>query len=84
LNVYRIPAALEAKYDGCGHALAAVAGGELVDLVYIEDVLPDFDSESDQLASIVTDARLGSTVRYLSGLGEVSVGLCSCWEFCEL
>ena len=79
MNVYKIPDALESKYHGAGHALAAVAGGALVGLVYLEDVLPDFDGGIN-----VNDARLGPTVRELSALGQVSVGMCSCWEFVEL
>jgi hypothetical protein len=54
----------------------------LVDLLYMNDLLPDFDP--DGAAQAVTDHRLAPTIRHLSGLGEVSIGMCSCWEFCEL
>lgn len=82
MKIYKIPDALEKKYHGSGHALAAIAGGVLVDIVYIEDVLDDFDNS--QVMRAIIDERLAPIVRELSALGEVSVGMCSCWEFCEL
>lgn len=85
--VFKIPETLADKYHGAGHALAASANGELVALAYLRDVLPDIDLEDDLGAldaSLLTDARLGPTVRYLSSLGDVHVGMCSSWEFVEL
>jgi hypothetical protein len=82
MNVWKVPDSLADKYHGSGHALAAVAGGQLVGLVYLAEVIPDFDEDS--LQSVLSDERLGPTVRYLSALGEVSIGMCSCWEFIEL
>jgi len=84
-NVFKVPDAMADKYHGAGYALAAAAGGQLIDLVYLADLLPDLD-EDDIMAvqAAVTDERIGPTVRYLSGLGEVFVGMCSCWEFVEI
>ena len=84
-NVFPVPDHLGEKYQGAGHALAASLGGELVDLVYIRDVLDDFDpDEPDALARAIDDARLGPTVRRLQSLGAVHVGMASSWEFIEL
>lgn len=85
MNVYPIPEALEAKYKGAGHALAAITGNQLIDFVYLEDVLQDYDPESDGgLAAAVNDDRLAPVVRQLQTLGQVSAGMCSGWEFVEL
>lgn len=85
MNVYPIPEALASKYHGAGHALAAIVGGQVVDLVYVEDALPDYDPDQrGALAAALNDDRLGPTVRRLQALGKVSVGMCSSWEFVEL
>lgn len=85
MNVYKIPESLSTKYHGSGHALVAVTGGQVVDLVYLEDALPDFDAEaSGALVKALADARLGPTVRHMQALGQVSIGMLSCWEFIEL
>ena len=85
MNIYPIPEALASKYHGAGHALAAIAGGQVVDLVYVEDALPDYDPDQrGALAAALNDDRLGPTVRRLQALGKVSVGMCSSWEFVEL
>lgn len=85
MNVFPIPETLAGKYHGAGHALAAVTGGQVVDLVYIADALPDYDpDEPGALAAAVSDDRLAPAVRRLQALGQVSVGMCSAWEFVEL
>lgn len=84
MNVYKIGDAVADQYHGAGYVLAAMAGGQVVRLVYLADVLSDFDAETDSLAAAVNDERLAPTVRELSALGEVCVGMCSCWEFVEL
>lgn len=89
MNVFKIPDTLADKYNGAGHALAATVNGQLVGLVYLRDVLPELELESDtadgQLdAAMLSDARLGPAVRQLQALGDVHVGMCSCWEFVEL
>lgn len=82
MNVWKIPDTLADKYHGAGHALGAVSCGQLVGLVYLADMLPGFDPE--KIEEALSDPRIGPEVRYLSSLGEVSVGMCSCWEFVEL
>lgn len=82
MNTFPIPDELDAAYQGSGHALAAVKDGRLIDLLYLRDLLPGFDPEDAKTA--VKDVRLAPTIKHLSGLGEVSFGMVSCWEFCEL
>ena len=83
--VYKVPDSLAGKYQGAGHALAAVVGGQLVDIVYLRDALEGYDQdEPGMLQAALDDQRLGPTVRRLQALGEVSVGMCSAWEFVEL
>lgn len=84
-NVFKIPETLEAKYHGCGIALASVTGGVITNLVYLHDVLKEFDdSDRAALPAALNDARLGPSVRLLQSTGKVFVGMCSCWEFIEL
>ena len=82
MNVYPIPDALTNAYHGAGYALAAVKNGALVDLLYLSDLLPDFDP--GRVRDFIGDYRLSETIRHLDSLGAVSLGMCSCWEFCEL
>ena len=85
MNVFKVPEALASKYHGSGHALVAVTGGQIVDLAYLEDVLPDLDLEfPGALHAALDDVRLAPTVRRLQALGQVSFGMLSCWEFVEL
>lgn len=85
MNVFKIPDSLAHKYRGSGHALVSVTGGQVVDLVYLEDVLPDFDADAPgALVKALADDRLGPAVRHLQALGQVSIGMLSCWEFIEL
>lgn len=85
MMVWPIPDKLAAKYRGAGHALAAVTGGQVVDLVYIADALPDYDPDQrGALQAALNDDRLGPIVRRLQALGKVSVGMCGAWEFVEL
>ncbi len=85
MTVLKIPEALARKYHGSGHAMVAVTGGQVVDLVYLEDALPDFDPDApNALVQALADERLGPSVRQLQALGRVSFGMLSCWEFIEL
>jgi hypothetical protein len=85
MTVHKIPEALAHKYHGSGHALVAVTGGQVVDLVYLDDALPDFDADQpNALVKALADERLSPTVRKLQALGQVSFGMLSCWEFIEL
>ena len=84
MNVYKIPAALEAKYKGAGTALAASANGILIDICYLRDICPNANDSVENLKTLIDDIQLAPTVRYLSSLGEIHVGMCSAWEFVEL
>jgi hypothetical protein len=85
MTVHKIPETLASKYHGSGHALVAVMGGQVVDLVYLDDALPDFDPDAPgALVKALADERLSPTVRRLQALGQVSMGMLSCWEFIEL
>lgn len=77
---------------GAGYALAAIAGGQPVALRYVGDLTPELGdvlAEGGSAARravqnwIASDAA-GPTVRELQALGNVCVGMCSAWEFCEL
>ena len=61
---------------------ARPCGGALVDLLYLHDLLPDFDPDNPQ--AFLSDHRLSASIAHLSRLGDVSIGMCSAWEFCEL
>lgn len=86
MKIYQVPEALASQYHGAGHALAAVAGGALVRVVYLHDVLPDYDGGLglDALRKAIDLPELAPAVRELQALGKASVGMLSCWEFTEL
>lgn len=77
-----IPDELAAAYKGSGHAIAAVKNGQLLDLLYLRDLIPGFEPENANCA--IHDGRIAPTIAHLSRLGVVSVGMVSCWEFTEL
>lgn len=93
MNVYPIPDATASQYHGAGWALAAITGGQVVALRYIRDVAEAISDQIDEAGGshagffvrqwLQTD-EAGPVVRELQALGEVSVGMCSCWEFVEL
>jgi hypothetical protein len=80
MNVFKVPDSLADKYHGAGYALAATVGGHLVDIVYLDDVLPYYDGSPVSL----TDNRLAPTVRKLQVLGQVHAGMLGSWEFTVL
>ncbi len=84
MNTYKVPDRLANKYHGAGLALAATANGDLVSIVYIEDILPDFSGEVEDLEGVINDERIAPTIRELRALGNVHVGMLSGWEFVEL
>lgn len=94
MKTYQGPEGLASQYHGCGWALGAVSGGQLVRIVYLEDVSPAFQAAQEQIGfenheaffvkQIVQLAELAPTVRELQALGDVSVGMLSSWEFTEL
>lgn len=90
MNVFTIPESLYSKYHGSGYGLVATVNGQIVDLKYFEDIDDDLyiDSDAevvtDTLKTIITDPKLSETVRYMQSLGNLHVGIFSCYEFVEL
>ncbi|WP_265286901.1 hypothetical protein [Verminephrobacter eiseniae] len=88
MNVFKVPQSLADKYHGAGYGLAATVAGQLVDIVYLADMLPDFGGEdgptrADAQAAI-DEPALAPTVRHLQALGSVHMGMLSGWAFVEL
>lgn len=89
-TVFKVPQTgpLADKYHGAGYALAATVNGQLMDIVYLADALPEFADLEDlgpaAVASMLDTPGLAPTVRKLQALGQVHVGMLSCWEFVEL
>lgn len=92
MRVFTIPNHLANAYRGSGYALAAVARDELAELIYLRDVLPDHEdtdadgdgTSAETVAACLSDVRLALTIQHLARIGEVLIGMCSCWEFVEL
>jgi hypothetical protein len=84
MNVFDVPDTLADKYHGSGYALAATVNGQLIDIVYLRDVLPEFDEDDEPSHAMLSDARLGPSIRHLQALGSVHVGMLSSWQFVEL
>ena len=82
-SVFLIPQYIAHKYRGPGYAMGTVIGGRIVNLMYLRDVLPEFDDEDFHL-DVLDDPRIGPAVRMLQSSGEVYFGMCSCWQFVEL
>lgn len=82
MNTYPIGDSAAAAYRGSGHALAAIVNGEAVDLAYMRDLIPDF--EPDHAHEYIADPQLRPFIEKWNGRAEISFGMCSCWEFCEL
>lgn len=83
MQIFKIPEpVLSRKYQGAGMAIAAVTGGQIVNLVYFRDLDDDVD-EDDQAAlmALIENPRIGPTIRELQAQGELFVGMCSCTEF---
>lgn len=84
MTFYKVPDTLAHKYHGCGYALAATAGGQLVDIVYLDDLLPEFKDTNAAARAAINDPSIGPAVRQLEAQGGVHLGMLSCWEFVEL
>lgn len=92
MQTYPIPESTAGQYHGAGWALAAIAGGQVVALRYLRDVAPAIAELLDAADGahapffvrqwLITDAA-APVVRELHSMGQVSVGMCSAWEFCE-
>lgn len=84
MNVIPITDDLADSYHGAGYALAAVTGGRIMKLVYIEDVAPQLELSHESVTEWILSPEAAPVVRELQALGLVSVGMCSGWEFTEL
>lgn len=90
MNIFKIPESLYKEYHGTGYGLVARLNGQLVDLKYFEDIADVFYIDADEeivterIKTIIEDDRLRETIRYFQSIGEVHVGIFSCYEFCEL
>jgi hypothetical protein len=86
MNTYPVPEGLAPQYHGAGHALAAITGGALVRILYLHDILPEYDGAMGlaALRKAIDLPTLAPVVREFQALGEVSAGILSCWEFIEL
>jgi hypothetical protein len=85
-GVYKLEGGVaNTKYRGAGHAIAAIGSNQVIDLVYLRDLMPNLD-EDDPAAvqAALQDARLVPKVREMSALGELYMGMCSCYEFVVL
>lgn len=89
---YKIGNAAESQYHGAGWAVAAIIDNEVAALRYIDDVAPPrvceaMHADSAHAAFFVGQwlqtPEAAATLAELGSLGQVSVGMCSCWEFVE-
>jgi hypothetical protein len=70
IKTFKIPAPLEDEYHGAGAGLAASVNGELVAIVYIEDIIPNFNGDIADLSNAVSDPMVVPTLRYVQTLGR--------------
>lgn len=91
MRTLKVTDQLAPKYHGAGYALAAITGGQLIEIRYVMDVAPSAIAEQlhGPHAAFFVRQWLGTAdaepvVRELQALGEVSVGMLSGWEFTEL
>jgi hypothetical protein len=86
-NEYPIREPLYSKYDGSGYAIAALLGGELVDLRYLRDIDPAFsDLEVNFNGADIAETTNGPAflraVRQMQALGgKVLLGRCGGMKF---
>jgi hypothetical protein len=91
MHILKISDSLAGAYHGSGWALGSVANGELVALRYVDDLAPfsvafqlgdGNGAHADFFIKVWLDtAEAAPVVRGLQALGDVVVGMCSCWEF---
>jgi hypothetical protein len=93
MEKYPIPETLESKYHGSGWALGSVAGGQLVDIRYVRDVASQAVADQVQeglshaqffLSLWISTQEAAPVVRELQAIGDVVVGMISCYEFVVL
>ena len=84
MRVFKVPDTLAHKYRGAGCALAAITGNQLIDIKYLRDIFPDTEVDASTVRELLDSPMIAPFVRELQMLGEVSVGMLSAWEFCEV
>ncbi len=91
MNVFKIPEALEAKYQGSGYALAAIRtdGSALIDFAYCREIDESFDKDcglAATLAAVADNPRFRAQGEFfeVAGHSRMAFGMVSCGEFCEL
>lgn len=94
MNVYPINETLADDYHGTGYAVGALVDGKLVKFLYLEDISPKFSEmieaadtnglSPQKAMQYFDDPEIKPQIRQLQMLGELTFGLLSCWEFCEL
>jgi hypothetical protein len=86
MAVYKIADTLDPGYQGTGYAPAPVAGGQVVGLVYVRDVLPDYDEAAgvEALRVAIADPQIIPKARELSALWTPHVGIAVDWRFVAL
>lgn len=71
------------KYNGNGYALAAVKNGNLIDYVYIRQLLENEPEVVD--IDLINNPAIGAASKRLAqGGASVSFGMISCYVFVEL
>ena len=83
-TVFKIPESIADKYHGAGYAMCSVTVGQIMNLIYLRDVIEEFDEDQASVKTALNDSRMGASVRLLQSTGEVFAGMCSCWEFVVL
>lgn len=94
-NVWKVPAELHSKYHGCGYAMGAIKNDKLVEIQYFTDLDDSFYfddeilqelgiSQEQRLEQIASDLKVGQAAIFLNTIGNVHVGMLSCFEFVEL
>ncbi|MDY0300307.1 MAG: hypothetical protein RBQ99_01850 [Trichlorobacter sp.] len=87
MKIFQIPEEIADKYHGAGFALGAVKGDVLQEFVYLHDVIDGFDGEQlDEAMKTLSDngGKFAPVFKRLDALGDIHLGMCSCWEFVAL
>ena len=89
MQVFKVGDAADRFYKGSGHAVAAVKNGEVVDLIYIQDFIKEFNVDENgkpnmPLPAVVADPRLIVPVNSLIPQGKIFYGIAGAREFVVL
>lgn len=93
-DCYDVPENLHVQYHGAGYALVAIKDDVLVAIQYLRNIDGEFDfddddlecgeSVHDRLKNIIADDRVGHVSKLLNSLGNVHIGMMSCYQFIEM